>query len=58
MLSAVSRRSPLTAVVLAAAVVLPRLILIPQRGRIDDPRDGLVECLGYTLGRLGGRLDE
>jgi hypothetical protein len=57
MVSAVSRRSPLTAVVLGVAVVLPRLILIPQRGRIDDPRDDLVECLGYTLGRRGGRLD-
>jgi hypothetical protein len=27
---------------------------MPQRGRIDDARDDLVECLGYTHGHLGG----
>jgi hypothetical protein len=34
------------------------LLLIPQRGRIDDARDHVVERLGYTYGHLGGRLDE
>jgi hypothetical protein len=38
---------------LAAAVAV-----LPDDLDIDDPRDDIVECTGYTHGRPGGRLDE
>ena len=34
------------------------LLLLPQRGRIDDARDDVVERLRHAHRRLGGRLDE
>ena len=34
------------------------LILAPQRGRIDDARDDIVERFGHAHRRLGRRLDE
>jgi len=42
----------------AARLGLGGLLLAPQRGRIDDARDDVVECLGHAHGRLSGCLEK